>query len=241
MTGQTMREALDISAYLVVGPENTEGRPVREIIRAALHAGFTCVQIRSKEASAREMIALLGETAEEIAAAGASERVALLADDRLDVVLAARKMGIKADGVHVGQSDIPPEICRAYLGEDAVVGLSARTDELLAYVRDTDTSVIDYFGAGPLHETATKPDCGRDSQGNIITRSFEEIAELARVSRIPVVVGGGVKLPDIPALAKTGVDGFFVVSAVAGASNPEKAAKDLVAAWKNNEIKTIKS
>ena len=122
-----------------------------------------------------------------------------------------------------------------------MVGLSARTVELLAYVRDTDTSVIDYFGAGPLHETATKPDCGRDSQGNIITRSFDEIEELARVSQIPVVVGGGVQLPDIPALAKTGVDGFFVVSAVAGASNPEKAAKDLVAAWKNNEIKTIKS
>lgn len=234
MTRKTMREALDISAYLVVGPENTEGRPVREIVRAALSAGFTCVQIRSKEASAREMIALLEDAAEEIAAVGASERVALLADDRLDVVLAARKMGIKADGVHVGQSDVPPEICRAYLGEDAVVGLSARTDELLAYVRETDTSIIDYFGAGPLHETATKPDCGRDSQGNIVTRSFEELKELAHASKLPVVVGGGVKLADIPALAKTGIDGFFVVSAVAGASNPEKAAGDLVQAWREN-------
>lgn len=235
MTGKTMREALDISAYLVVGPENTEGRPVREIVRAALRAGFTCVQIRSKEAGARELIALLGEAAEEIRVAGASERVALLADDRLDVVLAARKMGIKADGVHVGQSDVPPEICRAYLGEGAVIGLSARTDELLAYVRDTDTSDIDYFGAGPLHETATKPDCGLDAQGNIITRSFEEIADLARVSKIPVVVGGGVKLPDIPPLAKTGVDGFFVVSAVAGAPDPEQAAKELVAAWRESK------
>lgn len=234
MTGKNMREALDISAYLVVGPENTEGRSVREIVRAALHAGFTCVQIRSKEASARDLITLLGEAAEEIAEAGASERVALLVDDRLDVVLAARKLGVKADGVHVGQSDIPPEICRAYLGEDAVVGLSARTDELLAYVRDADTSAIDYFGAGPLHETATKPDCGRDAQGNIVTRSFKELAELSRTSKIPVVVGGGVKLADIPALAETGVDGFFVVSAVAGAPNPEKAAKELVTAWQES-------
>ena len=232
-----MREALDISAYLVVGPENTEGRPVREIVRAALSAGFTCVQIRSKEASARELIALLRDAAEEIAAADASERVALLADDRLDVVLAARKMGIKADGVHVGQSDVPPEICRAYLGEDAVVGLSARTDELLAYVRETDTSAIDYFGAGPLHETATKPDCGRDAQGNIVTRSFEELKELAKASKLPVVVGGGVKFADIPALAKTGVAGFFVVSAVAGAPDPEKAARDLVQAWRENTSK----
>lgn len=234
MTRKTMREALDISAYLVVGPENTGGRPVREIVRAALRAGFTCVQIRSKEAGAREMISLLRGASEEISAAGASESVALLADDRLDVVLAARKLGVKVDGVHVGQSDIPPEICRAYLGEDAVVGLSARTDELIAYVRETDTSAIDYFGAGPLHETATKPDCGRDAQGNIITRSFAEIRELSASSPIPVVVGGGVKLADIPALAKTGVGGFFVVSAVAGAPDPEKAAVELVAAWRKN-------
>jgi len=238
MMGKTMREVLDISAYLVVGPENTEGRPVREIIRAALHAGFTCVQIRSKEASARELIELLREAAEEIAAAGASERVALLADDRLDVVLAARKMGIKADGVHVGQSDVPPEICRAYLGEEAVVGLSARTDELIAYVREADVSAVDYFGAGPLHETATKPDCGLDSEGNIITRSFAELRELAQASKIPVVVGGGVKLADIPPLAQTGVDGFFVVSAVAGAPDPGKAAAELVKAWRENARKS---
>ncbi|MCH5276305.1 MAG: thiamine phosphate synthase [Desulfovibrionaceae bacterium] len=231
---KTMREALDISAYLVVGPENTQGRPVRDIVRAALRAEFTCVQIRSKEASAREMIDLLRGAAEEIAAAGASERVALLADDRLDVVLAARNLGVKVDGVHVGQSDIPPEICRAYLGQAAVVGLSARTDELISYVRDTDTGAIDYFGAGPLHETATKPDCGRDAQGNIITRSFAELEELAASSPIPVVVGGGVKVSDIPNLAKTGVAGFFVVSAVAGAPDPEKAAAELVAAWRKN-------
>lgn len=234
MMGKTMREVLDISAYLVVGPENTGGRPVREIIRAALHAGFTCVQIRSKEASARELIELLREAAEEIAAAGASERVALLADDRLDVVLAARKMGIKADGVHVGQSDVPPEICRAYLGEEAVVGLSARTDELIAYVREADTGAVDYFGAGPLHETTTKPDCGLDANGNIITRSFAELRELAQASKIPVVVGGGVKLADIPPLAQTGVDGFFVVSAVAGAPDPGKAAAELVVAWQEH-------
>ena len=201
MTGRTMREALDISAYLVVGPENTGGRPVREIIRAALHAGFTCVQIRSKEASARELIELLREAAEEIA--------------------------------HVGQSDVPPEICRAYLGEEAVVGLSARTDELIAYVREADTGAVDYFGAGPLHETTTKPDCGLDANGIIITRSFAELGELAQASKSPVVVGGGVKLADIPPLAQTGVDGFFVVSAVAGA-----AAAELVKAWRENARKS---
>ncbi len=163
--------------------------------------------------------------------------MALVVDDRLDVVLAARMQGIKVDGIHVGQSDIPVEVCRKLLGEEAIVGLSARTDELLDYVKTADTSCIDYFGAGPLHETDTKPDCGRDSSGNIITRTFEELHELADVSPVPVVVGGGVKLKDIPELVGTGVDGFFVVSAVAGAENPEKAARGLAEAWKAGKRK----
>ncbi len=227
----TIREALDISAYLVVGPENTLGRPVKDIIAAACGAGFTCVQLRSKEASAREMIQLARQAAEVIASQGKSSRVALLVDDRLDVVLAARAAGIKVDGVHVGQSDIPPAVCRRYLGEDSVVGLSAPARDLLTYVGQEDVSAIDYFGAGPLRETATKPDCGQDETGRVITRTFAELTELAQASPIPVVVGGGVKLPDIPPLAATGVAGFFVVSAVAGAEDPAGAAAALVSAW----------
>ena len=118
------------------------------------------------------------------------------------------------------------------MGPEAVIGLSARTQELLNYVRQADTRDIDYFGAGPLHETATKPDCGRDAAGHIITRSFEELTELHAISPVPVVVGGGVKARDLPALRKTGVDGFFVVSAVAGADDPAAAARELVATWK---------
>ena len=227
----SIRENLDISSYLVVGPENTLGRPVKSIVRAAVDAGFTCVQIRSKTASAREMIELTGEAADVIAKAGKSEAVALLVDDRLDVVLAARKLGIKVDGVHVGQSDIPPEICREYLGEDAIVGLSARSNELLDYVASADVSPIDYFGAGPLHDTETKKDLTRGEDGNIILRTFDELKKLAKISPVPVVVGGGVKANDLPALKDTGVGGFCVVSAVAGAENPRAAAEELRNLW----------
>lgn len=227
----SIREKLDISSYLVVGPENTLGRPVRDIVHAAVESGFTCVQIRSKVASAREMIELTGEAADVIAKAGKSETVALLVDDRLDVVLAARKLGIKVDGVHVGQSDIPPEICREYLGEDAIVGLSARSNELLDYVANADVSPIDYFGAGPLHDTETKKDLTRGEDGNIILRTFDELKKLAETSPVPVVVGGGVKAKDLPALRDTGVAGFFVVSAVAGAEDPRAAAEELRSIW----------
>lgn len=227
----SIRENLDISSYLVVGPENTLGRPVKDIVRAAVEADFTCVQIRSKVASARELIELTREAAEAIDAAGKADTVALLVDDRLDVAFAARKLGIKVDGIHVGQSDIPPEICRALLGEDAVVGLSARSNELLDYVKNADVSPVDYFGAGPLHETETKKDLKRGADGNIILRTFDELKELAEISPVPVVVGGGVKAKDLAELKATGVDGFFVVSAVAGAEDPKAAAEELRRLW----------
>jgi thiamine-phosphate pyrophosphorylase len=225
------RSNFDLSAYLVIGPENTNGRPVEQIVKSVVEAGFTCVQIRSKTALASELIELTRRAADVIAEAGKSEQVALLVDDRLDVVLAARKRGIRVDGIHVGQSDIPASVCREYLGPDSIVGLSARTHELFEYISTADVGPIDYFGAGPLHETATKPDCGLDTDGKVITRSFSELARLAGLSPVPVVVGGGVKLADLPQLAATGVGGFFVVSAVCEAGDPKKASTLLAEAW----------
>nr|WP_320015311.1 thiamine phosphate synthase [uncultured Desulfobacter sp.] len=230
-----MRNKLDVSAYFVVGPENTKGRPVAPIIRDAVDAGVTCVQVRSKTASARELIELTGQASGVITQTGKSGIVTLLVNDRLDVVLAAKKQGIKVDGIHVGQSDIPVDVCREYLGPDAVVGLSARTHELFEYIKHADVSLIDYFGAGPLHETKTKPDSGLDVDGKRITRSIEDIKTLARLSSIPVVVGGGVKLADIPSLAQTGVAGFFVVSAISEADNPGDEAASLVKTWNSNK------
>lgn len=228
----SMREKFDLAAYLVIGPENTNGLPVARIIAEAVRAGFTFVQIRAKHAEARAIIELTRAAAAVIAAQGKSDAVTLVINDRLDVVLAARMQGIKVDGVHVGQDDIPPEVCRKYLGKDAVVGLSARTSALIDYVRSCDTSCVDYFGAGPLHATATKPDAGRDAHGQIVTRSLDELRELHRVSPLPVVVGGGVKAGDLPALRTTGVEGFFVVSAVAGAEHPHATAEEMVRLWR---------
>jgi thiamine-phosphate pyrophosphorylase len=224
----------DVSAYLVVGPENTKGRPVHHIIKDAVEAGFTCVQVRSKVASARELIELTHQASEVIAEAGRSDEVTLLVDDRLDVVLAARRQGAKVDGIHVGQSDIPVDVCREYLGDDSIIGLSARTHELFEYIRTEDISRIDYFGVGPLHETSTKPDCGLGLDGRIISRNFADIEKVTVLSPIPVVIGGGVKLDDIPQLSRTGVAGFFVVSAVAGATDPRSEALKLVESWRSN-------
>lgn len=226
-----IRENLDIKAYLVIGPENTNGRPVGDIVADALRAGFTCVQVRSKVCGARDLVDYTRVAADAIADAGKQDSVALLVDDRLDVVLAAREAGIKVDGVHVGQSDIPVEVCRKYLGEDAVVGLSAAAHEMIDYVKTADTSCIDYFGVGPLHDTQTKRDLAVDAEGNTILHPFAELEELARITPLPVVVGGGVKAADVPTIREIGLQGFFVVSAVCGAADPYVAAKELVDAW----------
>lgn len=226
------RKKFELSAYFVIGPENTKGRSVSQMIKDAVKVGFTTIQIRSKVASARELIKLTQEAAEVIAELGKEDEVTLLVNDRLDIVLAARELGVKVDGIHVGQSDIPVNICRKYLGEESVIGLSAPTHELFEYIQTTDVSQIDYFGAGPLRETATKPDCGLTLDGSIVTRSFEEIKRLVKLSPIPIVIGGDVKTDDLPELAKTGVDGFFVVSAISEADYPKKAAEELVRVWK---------
>lgn len=151
-----------------------------DVVAQALDARLYRIQVRSKVASAREIIALTDDAAQAIAQAGKTGQVALLIDDRLDCVLAAREQGIAVDGVHVGQSDIPVEVCRKLLGPDAIVGLSARCEEMLEYVKTADMSLVDYLGIGPLHETETKRDCGRAADGSIITKSFEDLAALPR-------------------------------------------------------------
>jgi len=221
----------DVSKYLIFGRENTCGRSVAEVVQAAVDAGFTFLQIRSKEESAQEMIEDCVVVSDLLKRMGKSDRVTVVVNDRLDVILAAREKGAKIDGIHVGQTDIPVDVCRKYLGPDAVIGLSAPTKDLIDYVKNYNVKDIDYFGAGPVHETATKSDCGMDETGKVIVKPIEELAELAQVSPIPVVVGGGVKHADIQPLKKAGVDGFFVISAVTNAADPYLAAKELSDAW----------
>lgn len=226
-----------ISKYLVIGKENTKGRPVEDIVFDAVRAGFTCVQIRSKKSTDRQII-------EEIAcAAHAIDRVCalpddapsirplLLVDDRPDIAYASRDLGIHIDGVHVGQDDIPAHVCRDMLGEDAVVGLSLPLVHAAAYLKHHDIQDADYLGVSPFHLTSTKPESGHMADGSVHTQTTEDLTKLAKISPLPVVVGGGVQVSDIPAIAHTGIDGFFVVSAICAAPDPYAAAQELCHTW----------
>lgn len=227
------RETFNLSAYLVLGPENTGQHRVEDVIRSAVRAGFTFLQIRSKTASARELILLTARAADILKDLGKENEVALVVNDRLDVVLAAKEAKIKVDGIHIGQSDIPADICRKYLGDQAIIGLTAPSGVGPEYLSSLPEGLIDYLGAGPLRPTETKPDCGLLPSGEVETKTLEDLTLLAETSPLPIVVGGGVKANDLAGLRRTGVDGFFVVSAVTQAQDPYQAARELVSAWES--------
>lgn len=229
----SMRDILDVSAYLVLGPDDTHGRPVTDVVAQALRGGVTIVQMRAKHSDAGEIIAMAGDIAQVIADAGKSDTVPLLIDDRLDAVLAARDMGIKVDGVHVGQTDVPAIACRRLLGPDAIVGLSANTTELFDIIEELPAGVVDYIGAGAVHPTTTKPEATLIEKAADDSDSIAAIGRLCAISDYPVVAGGGVKLADVVPLARAGAAGWFVVSAIAGADDPQAAASELVKAWKS--------
>ncbi|WEV69738.1 thiamine phosphate synthase [Bifidobacterium sp. ESL0775] len=228
----SMRNRFDLSSYLVLGPADTKSRPVPDIVRQALAGGITFVQIRVKPGDARDITEIARQTAEVIAQAGASETVPLVIDDRADVAWQCRDMGIKIDGVHIGQDDMNPVEARKLLGRDAIIGLSCKVLDEVKATNALPVGTIDYIGAGPLHPSTTKPDCiviGADHKRH--TQDTESINALCTQSHYPIVVGGGVKLEDLPDLAQTKAAGWFVVSAIAGADDPQVTTKAMVDSW----------
>ena len=228
----TMRECFDLRAYFVVGPDDTKGRPVTDVVAAALRGGATFVQLRAKHADARELTDMARAIANVIDSAGKADTVAFVIDDRTDVAWQCRQLGIKIDGVHIGQDDMMPEQARAMLGPDAIIGLSAETLQHIATANALSDGVVDYIGAGPLHYTATKPEAAAvEADGTKHALGIAGAQSLCDASRYPVVVGGGVHTDDIPALARTTAAGWFVVSAIAAADDPESATRQLISAW----------
>lgn len=228
----TMRDRFDLRAYFVVGPDDTKGRPVADVVAAALRGGATFIQLRAKHADARDLTAMAEAIAAVIAQAGKADTVTFVIDDRVDAAWQCRELGIKVDGVHIGQDDMAPEQARALLGPDAIIGLSAETLPHIKTANALPDGTIDYIGAGPLHYTATKPDAAAvEADGTKHALGIAGAQLLCETSRYPVVVGGGVHADDVPALARTAADGWFVVSAIAAADDPERATRELLQAW----------
>lgn len=211
---------IDLSVYLVTdsGIAQRAGHNVQDVIDTAVKGGVTTVQIREKDADARDFLELV-----EQAARVTPEHVSLIVNDRIDVFLAARARGIEVSGVHIGQQDLPPEAVRLMVGPDAIIGLSASTREQLIAAENSPAD-IDYVGIGTLRHTSSKADAPEPL-------GLELLGELARGTSLPAVAIGGVTRDDLSALKREGLDGAAVVSWICGASDPRAAAEELAQAW----------
>jgi len=203
-----VKAKVDYSLYLVVDPTICGGRPLEDVVADAVQGGVTLVQLRNKEGSAREFIT----QAEALHAMLQPLAVPLIINDRVDVALA---MG--AEGVHVGQSDIPPDAARRLLGDEAIVGLSVDTVQQAA---GAASMPVDYLGVGPVFATSTKTDTSPE-WGCAGLRDLRPLCSLA------LVAIGGVNASNAADVMATGVDGIAVVSAICAAADPRSAAQEL--------------
>lgn len=205
------RPALDLSLYLVVDTALCGARGVVTTVRAAVAGGATAVQVREPLATTRELCRL----AEAVHQALAGTAVPLLVNDRVDVALAAG-----AEGVHLGQSDLPPAHARRIGGPDLLIGLSVSTRPETADADALPEGTVDYLGVGPVFATSTKPRAAAPL-------GLELTARLRSATPLRCVAIGGIDSGNAAAVRGTGVDGIAVVSAVCAAPDPEVAAAAL--------------
>ena len=209
----------DLTLYLVTDIALCGARGVVETVRQAVEGGVTCVQVRAKDLSAAECLALLIEVADSV-----GDLVPVIVDDRVDVYLAARLCGAAVHGVHVGQSDLPVESVRALVGHEAIVGWSANTVEHLDVAGTLPPGTVDYLGVGVIRATTTKPD-------HPTPLGVEGFERLRRLTTLPCVAIGGIHEGDLAALRRAGAAGAAVVSALCAAEDPRAAAVSLRREW----------
>ncbi len=200
----------DLRLYLVLEPTLCGGIDgMLTTTQRAVKAGVTMVQLRFEEKTDK---GIWYDAALRLKALLKPYNVPLIINDEVDVAIA-----VDADGVHVGQSDLPPNVVRKLLGENKIVGLSAgNASEILA----TDPNVVDYLGVGPVFTTSTKLDA-RAMLGP------EKLAELVELSSLPLVGIGGIQAGNVESVMRAGVSGVSVVSAICGQQDVEAATETL--------------
>lgn len=203
-----MVNAADYSLYLVTDRGLSLGRSTLEIVQTAVRGGVTCVQLREKNCSAREFI---GE-ALSVQAFLKERGIPLIINDRLDIAQA-----VKADGVHLGQSDIPLKMARAIVKDSMLIGISA---ESLQDAVEAEQDGADYIGVSPVYTTATKKDTAP-------ALGLEGFREIRKAVKIPLIGIGGLNRSNAAEVIRNGADGIALVSAIVSAEDPEKAAAEL--------------
>ena len=211
MSGRAVAPLLDL--YLVTDAAACGERGVAETVRQAVHGGVTLVQVRDHHLATRELVALTRAVQEAVAGTG----VPVVVNDRVDLALA-----VDADGVHLGQSDLPADVARRLLGPRALVGLSVSTPDQVAEAEALNAAgvVVDHLGVGPVWATPTKPEAAAPL-------GTDRLAALVASTDLPCVAIGGIGPDNAASVRAAGVDGIAVVSAICAAADPAAAASVL--------------
>lgn len=194
--------------YLVTDRSSLGVKSLADVILEAVTGGVSMVQLREKNVSTRFFV----EEARHIKNILAPYSVPLIINDRVDVVLA-----VGADGVHIGQDDMPYPIARKLLGPKTIIGLSVETPEQVAAAEDMD---VDYLGVSAIFATPTKTDT-RAQWG------LNGLRKVRAMSRHPLVAIGGIHADNAAEVIDAGADSLAVVSAICSASDPRSAAEYL--------------
>ncbi len=204
---------VDVRVYFIMGSFNAAYKEPLEVLEQALRGGITCFQLREKGPNA-----LQGD--EKLAFAKSCQQlcrafgVPFIVNDDIEL---ARRIG--ADGVHVGQDDLSAAEVRKQIGEDTLLGVSVHSiEEATAAL----AAGADYIGMGPVYQTGSKPDA-KPVAG---TSRISEVAAL--FPELPIVGIGGITAANLDSVIKSGADGVSIISAIAGAGNPEMAARSIV-------------
>jgi len=204
--------AIDLRLYALVDPAVAGGRTLVDLARR-LTASATLVQLRDKHGSTRLMI----EEARDLRAVLEPEGIPLLVNDRVDVALAA-----EADGVHIGQDDMPVPDARLLLGRGAIIGLSVKTVE---QAKAAPLELLDYVAIGGVYGTTSK----ENTKAPIGTHGLRAIVDTvrARKANFPICAIAGINAANAGDVIAAGADGVAVISALSLAPDPAKAAQDL--------------
>ena len=196
--------------YLVTDRHLCLGRPLDDVVLSAVRGGAGAVQLREKHASTREFLELARALVSRLEPLG----IPLIVNDRADIALAAG-----AAGLHVGQSDLPPEDARRLMGKNAIIGLSVETREELLEAEKLD---IDYVGISPVFSTPTKTD-------TLAPWGLSGLRWAREHSPLTLVAIGGIHRENAAAVLEAGAHSLAVVSEICSAKDPEAATRALTA------------
>ncbi len=210
---------LNLSLYVVTDPFLPGSQPLKLVVEQAISGGAVCVQLRDKKCSSGELF----KTAKELIGITKKHHVPLIINDRLDIALA-----VKADGVHLGQEDLPAQVARRIMPLEMILGVSVDSVQQALEAQDAGAT---YLGVGSIFPTATKPDAGYPI-------GLNTLSEICSHIDIPVVGIGGIHAENAGLVIAAGAQGVAVVSCVVGADDVTRAAEKVASAVSKALMKT---